>query len=195
MTRSPPASSLPAGALPSPNSAMRPSANAIQPRSITRSARTILALPRTVSDSVEFISSIFLHAAAANDVTSTIRSAIRWRISSSWTIATMATPWRFFSIDQLDHDGAVGRIERGGRLVQQQDRQIGDEAARDVDALLLAAGEGRGRQRPQPLGNVEPAQQTALPVRAPRRAPPRSRSAARRPRRWSQPAAPRAGTG
>ena len=104
---------------------------------------------------------LFLHAAAANDVTSTIRSAIRWRISSSWTIATMATPWRFFSLDQLDHDGAIGRVERGGRLVQQQDRQIGDEAARDVDALLLAAGEGRRRQRPQPLGNVEPAQQRA----------------------------------
>ena len=43
------------------------------------------------------ISHLFLHAAAANDVTSTIRSAIRWRISSSWTIATIATPWRFFS--------------------------------------------------------------------------------------------------
>ncbi len=37
-----------------------------------------------------------LHAAAANDVTSTIRSAIKWRISSSCTIATMATPSRFF---------------------------------------------------------------------------------------------------
>src|SRR5258708_16147842 len=36
------------------------------------------------------------HAAAANDVTSTIRSAIKWRIPSSWTMATMATPWRFF---------------------------------------------------------------------------------------------------
>ena len=34
----------------------------------------------------------FLYAAAANNVTSTIRSAIRWRISSSWTIAAIATP-------------------------------------------------------------------------------------------------------
>ena len=41
--------------------------------------------------------------------------------------------------DQFDHDGAVGGIERGRRLVQQQDRQVGNEAARDVDALLLAA--------------------------------------------------------
>ena len=37
----------------------------------------------------------------------------------------------------------------------------GNEAVRDVDALLLAAREGRRRQRPQPLGNVEPPQQGA----------------------------------
>ena len=76
----------------------------------------------------------------------------------------MATPLTFLLVDQFDHHGAIGRIERGGRLVQQQDRQIGDEAARDVDALLLAAGEGRGRQRPQPLGNVETAQQLPCPL-------------------------------
>jgi hypothetical protein len=46
-------------------------------------------------------------------------------------------------VDQSDHDGAVVGVERGGRLVEQQDRIVGDEAARDVDALLLAAGEGR----------------------------------------------------
>ncbi len=40
---------------------------------------------------------LFLQAAAANDVTSTIRSAISSRTSSSWTIATIATPLRFFS--------------------------------------------------------------------------------------------------
>src|ERR1035438_522970 len=56
MIRSPAASSWPDGALPSPTPAMRPSAKAIQPRSITRSARTILALPMTVSDLVELIS-------------------------------------------------------------------------------------------------------------------------------------------
>src|SRR5260370_9250642 len=56
MIRSPPASSLADGASPSPYSAMRPSAKAIQPRSITRSASTILALPRTVSGPVEVIS-------------------------------------------------------------------------------------------------------------------------------------------
>src|SRR6185437_7107190 len=40
---------------------------------------------------------VFLHAAAAKEVTSTTRSAIRPRISSSCTIATIATPARFFS--------------------------------------------------------------------------------------------------
>src|SRR5436305_10092412 len=113
MIRSPPASALPAGALLSPYPATRPSAKAIQPRSITRSARTILALPITVSDLVEVISVVFLHAAAANDITSTIRSAIRRRISSSWTMATMATPAHLF-VDQIDHDGAVSGIE--GRI-------------------------------------------------------------------------------
>src|SRR5262249_36179436 len=56
MTRSPAASSLPEGALPSPISAMSPSAQAIHPCSITRSARTILALPIKVSDLVAVIS-------------------------------------------------------------------------------------------------------------------------------------------
>src|SRR5437667_11678883 len=36
---------------------------------------------------------------------------------------------------------------------------IGNEAACDIDALLLAAGEGRGRQSPKPLRNIETVQQ------------------------------------
>src|SRR3546814_7223544 len=35
------------------------------------------------------------------------------------------------------------------------------EAAGDVDALLLAAGEGGGRQRPEPLRDTQPRQQFA----------------------------------
>src|SRR5947208_1256306 len=97
MIRSPPASALPAGALLSPYPATRPSAKAIQPRSITRSARTILALPITVSDLVEVISVVFLHAAAANDITSPIRPATDGGSHPSWTMATMATPARIFS--------------------------------------------------------------------------------------------------
>ena len=38
---------------------------------------------------------------------------------------------------------------------------VGDEAARDVDALLLAAGEGCRRQRPKPFGQVQAGQQVA----------------------------------
>ena len=124
MIRSPPASSLPAGASPSPNSAMRPSAKATQPRSITRSASTIRALPMTVSDPVEVIVNVSLQAAAANDVTSTIRSAIRCADLVVMDDGDHGDAGAFLLGDQVDHDRAVGGVERGGRLVQQQDRQI-----------------------------------------------------------------------
>ena len=61
--------------------------------------------------------------------------------------------------DQLDDAVAVARIERGGRLVEQQDRVVDDQRAGDVDALLLAAGEGGRRQRPQALRDVEQGEQ------------------------------------
>ena len=83
-----------------------------------------------------------------------------------------ATPARFFSAIISTTTRAVGRIERGRRLVEQQHRMIGDEAARDIDALLLAAREGRGRQGPQPLRQIEPREQRACPVA---RASPRRR--------------------
>src|SRR5690242_9983604 len=38
--------------------------------------------------------------------------------------------------DQVDHAVAVGLIERGRRLIEQQHRIVGAERARDVDALL-----------------------------------------------------------
>ena len=63
--------------------------------------------------------------------------------------------------DQLDHDAAVGRVQRGGGLVEQQQPRRQDEAARDVHALLLAAGEGGRRQAPQPGGQVQPREQFA----------------------------------
>ena len=52
--------------------------------------------------------------------------------------------------DHVDHNRPVFRVQRCGRFVQQQDRVVGDEAAREVDALLLAAREGRRRDRVQP---------------------------------------------
>src|SRR6185437_6582650 len=54
--RSPPASSLPLGASPSPIASIRPLAKATQPCSTTRSASTILALPMMVSCLVKVIS-------------------------------------------------------------------------------------------------------------------------------------------
>ena len=50
--------------------------------------------------------------------------------------------------DQFDHCVAVLSVQRGGRLVEDEQRMIAGEAAREVDPLLLAAGERRRRQRP-----------------------------------------------
>src|SRR5690606_9112352 len=58
-------------------------------------------------------------------------------------------------LDQLDDDGTIAGIERGGRLVEQQDRMARREGARQVDALLLAAREGRGRQVPESARDVQ----------------------------------------
>src|SRR5258706_2692836 len=137
MIRSPPASSLADGIWPSPNSAMRPSAKAIQPRSITRSGRTILALPSTVSDPVEVISSLpscrgckrcYVDDPVGDQMTDLIIVDARDHGNAR----------ALLFIDQFDHHGTIGRIERSGRLVQQQDRQIGNKTTRNVDALLLA---------------------------------------------------------
>ncbi len=65
--------------------------------------------------------------------------------------------------DHRQHPLAIGRIERGGRLVQQQDRRAGGKAAGDIDPLLLAAGEGDGRQMPEPRRNGEPLEQLPGP--------------------------------
>ena len=62
-------------------------------------------------------------------------------------------------IDEFGDALGIGGVERGGRFVEQQDRLVGDQAARDVDALLLAAGEGRRRQMPEAFGQVQPRQQ------------------------------------
>ena len=63
--------------------------------------------------------------------------------------------------DQIDDDSAVGGVERGRGLVEQQDGPPRRQAAGDVDTLLLATGERRRRQVPEPPGDVQPAQQIA----------------------------------
>ena len=90
---------------------------------------------------------------------STIRSATRARTSSSWKIARKPVPRRFALFDQGDHRLAIGGVERSGRLVEHQQTMLAGEAAGDVDALLLAAREGRRRQTPQRGGQAQPRQQ------------------------------------
>ncbi len=63
--------------------------------------------------------------------------------------------------DEVDHHLPVHRVERGGGLVQQQEGLAGDEAARHVHPLLLAAGEGGRRQAPQSLRQIEARQKLA----------------------------------
>ena len=184
MIRSPADVLAPAGAAPSPNSAMRPSAKAIQPRSITRSASTILALPMTVSGwskSSQCLSSC--RGRKRCHVDDPVGDQVAYLVVVDDGDHGNARALLF--VDQIHHDGAVDGIERRGRLVEQQDRQVGNKAARDVDALLLAAGKGRRRQRPQPLRNIETAAAGAgllARLRA-RRAVRRSRVRPRR--RWS----------
>ena len=98
-------------------------------------------------------------------------------------------------LDHLEHAGPVGRIERGRRLVEQQDRRSGGKAAGDIDPLLLAAGEGDRRQVPEGLRNGQALEQPAGPGLGAGRDPRRARSAARRRCRASAPAEWRAGTG
>lgn len=63
--------------------------------------------------------------------------------------------------DHADDDFTIDRVERGGRFIKQQHRMAGDEAARDVDALLLAAREGGRRKQPQLFRQVEAGKQFA----------------------------------
>src|SRR5262249_5613503 len=57
--------------------------------------------------------------------------------------------------DQGDHRSAVLGIERRGRLVKEQDWRLRDEAARNVHALLLTAGEGGRSEGPEPLRHIQ----------------------------------------
>ena len=147
-------------------STIRPSRCA--PRRITASAVTMRALLRT---------SFVAHAAALKGSISKIRSHTCCADLGVVEDADDRRARRLPLQDQLRHDRAVGGVERRGRLVQQQDRHLGDEAARDVDALLLAAGEGRRRQAPQPLRHIEPRQHRCRPAaRASSSSMPRARS-------------------
>src|SRR6059036_3028162 len=142
MIRSPPASSLPAGALPSPNSAMRPPAKATQPRSITRSASTMRALPRMVSCFEVISHSSFMPLCRGGKrchVDDPVSDQMANFIAMDDRCHRNALTLLLFN--QLDDDRAIGRVERGRGFIQQQNRQVGDETMRNVHPLLFAAGE------------------------------------------------------
>src|SRR5215475_7219091 len=116
MTRSPAASSLPEGALPSPISAMRPSTQATHPCLITRSARTILALPIKISDLVAAISNRLSSCGGGERcyVDDTVRDAPADLVVMN--DCDHGDARTLLLVDQLDHDLAVGGIQRCRRL-------------------------------------------------------------------------------
>src|SRR5437660_6696310 len=158
MRRSPARSLAGPGGRPSPTSAMRPSATATQPRSITASASTTRPLARIKSEWL-LIASPDAVRRELRDVDHPVGGARAHVVVVHDTRNRRAALLLFG--DEIHHDGTIGRIERGGRLVEQEDRQSGQKTARDVDPLLLAAREGRGRQSPQAFRYVEPRQQLA----------------------------------
>ena len=61
---------------------------------------------------------------------------------------------------------AVGCVERGGRLIEQQDRACCCEATRNIDALLFTARKRRRRQAPKTFGDVQAMQETGAAAAA-----------------------------
>ncbi len=59
------------------------------------------------------------------------------------------------AVQRLLHHGLARRVERAGRLVEDQHARFPDERPRDGDALALAAAEARRRVSPE--GRVEAA--------------------------------------
>src|SRR5262249_26949157 len=131
--RSPPTSAPWPGGVPSPSSTISPFATATQPRSITRSASTMRAFDSTRSEPVMIPSG---HCGETGDVDDGIADRAADVVIVHDRHHRRTTPLLFR--DEIDHHRAIAGVERGGRLVEQQDRQIAQESARDVDPLLLA---------------------------------------------------------
>ena len=96
--------------------------------------------------------------------------------------STIVLPARPSSTDQLEQPLLRARIERRGRLVEQQHLGVGDEHRGDRDALLLAAGE-LVRRPVGEAGDLEHRQHVGDPLLAPRRARCRAAAARTRPPR------------
>src|ERR1700758_4913752 len=129
MMRSPSASSLAERLSPSPNSAMRPPASAIQPRSMIRSASAICAFAITVSGLVEVIAVITGclssgRGCEARHVDDPVSDQATHLVIMDDCDHGDAGALLF--VDEMDHDIPVGGVERRCRLVQQQHGQLGN---------------------------------------------------------------------
>ena len=62
-------------------------------------------------------------------------------MSGSCVTRTMVMPCSFSSWNSAITSIGRARVEVAGRLVGEEERRLGDQRARDRDALLLAAGE------------------------------------------------------
>ena len=116
-----------------------------------------------------------------------IRSARMIASSMSWVMNSTVLRRRAPDPLQLAlHVGAGVRVERGERLVHQQHLRLVGEHARDLDALLHAAGQ-LGRDACGPGPSARPARDSAAPVARARRAA--RRACAGRTRRCPAPTA------
>src|ERR1700732_2008104 len=156
MRRSPPRSSPRSGGWSSPISTIRPSAAASQPRSTTRSASTIWALVRMQSD-WELLIAFSRGGRELGQVHDGVGDAFANGLVVNDGHDGCAA-FLLFSDQACNHRTVLG-IERGGRLVQEQDRPLRQKSAGDVDPLLFPAGEGCRRQALQGVGNVKSLQQ------------------------------------
>ena len=66
--------------------------------------------------------------------------------TGSWVTMTMVWPkFRDRGLHEREHFGAAARVEVAGRFVGEDDLRPGDQCPRHGDALLLSAGQLRGR--------------------------------------------------
>src|SRR4051812_46030077 len=111
------------GGRPSPISAMRPSVAATQPFSITRSPSTTRALARTRD---------VMTGSCGKPLN--VDRVVGDRLAHVLVVGDGDDRGAALLLlaDEAGDDGAIGGIERGGGLVEQQDRTIRQKAARDV---------------------------------------------------------------
>src|ERR1700738_1004413 len=141
MRRSPPRSSPRSGGWSSPISTIRPPAAGSQPRSTTRSASTIRALVRMQSD-CELLIAFSRGGRELGQVHDGVGDAFANGLVVNDGHDGCAA-FLLFSDQACNHRTVLG-IERGGRLVQEQDRPLRQKSAGDVEPVLFPPGDGGG---------------------------------------------------